>query len=397
MTEQQLAERLKPVFEHLHHHPEISWEEKETTGYLADFLKKEGLKPKTFDHMTGLYVDIGPGEPEVGFRTDIDALWQEVDGQWRANHSCGHDAHMTVALGVVLLLKEMEAHLPGAVRILFQPAEEKGEGAKAFVKAGVVDNLEYLFGAHIRPHFELKDGTFAAAIRHGAVKLFKGNIHGTEAHGARPEQGVNAIEAAAAIVDGLKRIWIDPNRTGSIKMTQLHAGGQSSNIIPATATFSIDARAQDNETMEALTTGFKKVVESVETLYGADIDWETAAYVAAAEVDSSAREILKRAIIDVAGEENFAEDIVTPGGEDFHFYALFRPRLKTTMLGIGCGATPGLHHPHMTFNWERVPTAARIIARALVLALKAVRQLRVVAGNDAQGRAVTGDGRGDGR
>ena len=151
MTEQELAERLKPIFEHLHHHPEISWEEKETTGYLADFLKKEGLKPKTFDHMTGLYVDIGPGEPKVGFRTDIDALWQEVDGQWRANHSCGHDAHMTVALGAVLLLKEMEAHLPGAVRILFQPAEEKGEGAKAFAKAGVVDNLEYLFGATSAP------------------------------------------------------------------------------------------------------------------------------------------------------------------------------------------------------------------------------------------------------
>ena len=72
-------------------------------------------------------------------------------------------------------------------------------------------------------------------------------------------------------------------------MTQLHAGGQSSNIIPATATFSIDARAQDNETMEALTAGFEKVVESVKTLYGADIDWETAAYVAAAEVDSSAK------------------------------------------------------------------------------------------------------------
>lgn len=374
MTEQELAERLNPIFEHLHHNPEISWEEKETTAYLVDFLKREGLKPKTFDHMTGLYVDIGRDEPKVGFRTDIDALWQEVDGQWRANHSCGHDAHMTVALGAILILKEMEASLPGAVRILFQPAEEKAEGAKTFVKAGVVDNLQYLFGAHIRPHFELKDGTFSPAIRHGAVKLFKGKIHGKESHGARPEQGSNAIEAAAAIVDGLKRIWIDPNRSGSIKMTQLHAGGKSANIIPATATFSIDARAQDNETMETLTAGFERVVESVKTLYGANIDWKTAAHVAAAEVDDSAREIMKQAIIDVAGEENCAEDVITPGGEDFHFYAFSRPHLKTTMLGIGCGATPGLHHPHMTFNKERLPAAARIVARALVLAAKAIQQ-----------------------
>src|SRR5690606_2530451 len=316
MTEQQLAERLKPVFEHLHHHPEISWEEKETTGYLADFLKKECLKPKTFDHMTGLYVDIGPGEPKVGFRTDIDALWQEVDGKWQANHSCGHDAHMTVALGAIFLLKEIEPSLPGAVRILFQPAEEKGEGAKAFLKEGVVDPLQFLFGTHVRPLFELADGTYAPALHHGAVKHFTGKIRGTEAHGARPEQGVNAIEVAAAIVDGLKRIWIDPNSSGSIKMTRLHAGGASTNIIPANATFSIDARAQNNETMDALTQGFEKVVKAVQTLYGATIEYEVAAHIAAAQVDDTAREIMKQAIIDTVGEEHLADDVVTPGGED---------------------------------------------------------------------------------
>lgn len=374
MKKQQWTERLQAIFAHLHQNAEISWEEKETTAYLADFLKKEGLQPQTFPHMTGLYVDIGEGTPKVGFRTDIDALWQEVDGKFQANHSCGHDGHMTVALGVVLLLKELEPTLPGAVRILFQPAEEKAQGAKAFVEQGIVDSLQFLFGTHVRPLVELQDGTYAPALHHGAAKLFTGEIHGSDAHGARPEQGVNAIEAAAALIDALKRIWISPTESASIKMTQIQAGGTSTNIIPGSATFSIDARAQSNETMETLTAGFEKAVEAVSTLFGISIDYSVDAHIAAAQVDDTAKKIMKQAIMDVAGEANCVPEVVTPGGEDFHFYTYSKPGLQTTMLGLGCGVTPGLHHPKMTFNQERLPTGAQIITQALVLALQHIER-----------------------
>ncbi|WHX97969.1 M20 peptidase aminoacylase family protein [Neobacillus sp. DY30] len=374
MTDQQLAERLQQIFKHLHENPEVSWNEVKTTSYLANLLRQEGFEPHTFEHMTGLYVDIGKGTPKVGFRTDMDALWQEVDGQFHANHSCGHDGHMTMALGTIFLLKELAPTLPGAVRIIFQPAEEKAQGAKALMEQGVVDSLQFLFGTHVRPLVELQDGTYAPALHHGAAKLFTGTIHGVEAHGARPEQGVNAIEVAAALVDGLKRLWIRPSQSASIKMTQLQAGGTSTNIIPGTATFSIDARAQENETMEALTIGFEKVIEAVSLMYGAKIDYQVDAHIAAAQVNDTAKAIMKQAIIDVAGIENCTPEVVTPGGEDFHFYAYSNPQLQTTMLGLGCGVTPGLHHPQMTFNTDRLPTGAEIITRALVLALQQVER-----------------------
>ncbi|MGG3855762.1 amidohydrolase [Caldifermentibacillus hisashii] len=370
MLVQKLAERLQPIFNHLHENPEISWNEVETTKYIKSFLKSENLKPKTFENMTGLYVDIGKGTPRVGFRTDMDALWQEVDGKFQANHSCGHDGHMTVALGVVLLLKDLAPTLPGAVRIIFQPAEEKAQGAKAMVEQGVVDSLQFLYGAHVRPLVELKDGTFAPALHHGAAKLFSGKIQGVEAHGARPEAGKNAIEIASAIIDGLKRIWISPTEQASIKMTQLHAGGTATNIIPANATFSIDARAQTNATMEVLTSGFEKVITAVSMMYDVSIPYQVDAHVAAAQVDDTAKMILKEAIIDVIGEENCAQEVITPGGEDFHFYTFLKPQLKTTMLGIGCGVTPGLHHPNMVFNQDRLSTSSVIITRALVLTLE---------------------------
>ena len=119
MKEQQLAQRLDEVFNHLHKHAEISWQEVNTTAYIAQYLTEEGLIPHTFENMTGLYVDIGEGIPKVGFRTDIDALWQQVDGEFKANHSCGHDGHMTMAIGVALLLQAQKKKLPGAIRIIF--------------------------------------------------------------------------------------------------------------------------------------------------------------------------------------------------------------------------------------------------------------------------------------
>lgn len=363
-----LRARLQKEFDYLHKHPEISLQEVETTTYIAKLLRDEGLEPITFSDMTGLYVDIGEGQPKVGFRTDIDALWQEVDGKFQANHSCGHDGHMTMAIGVVLLLKDME--LPGAVRIIFQPAEEKACGAKAMLEKGVIDPLLYLFGTHVRPLVELQDGHHAPALYHGAAKLILGTITGVEAHGARPEQGINAIEVAAALIDALKRIWISPNESASIKMTQIQAGGTSTNIIPGAATFSIDARAQNNETMDRLTAGFYKAVEAVSTLYGAAIDTKVEAHIAAARVDPEAEEIMRQAIIATVGEAYCAPAVITPGGEDFHFYSYTKPQLKTTMLGLGCGVSPGLHHPQMTFNRERLPVGAQIITEAIKLAYK---------------------------
>lgn len=374
MTKSRLAVIMEQVYQHLKSNPEASWEEVETTAYIVNFLQKHGLKPKTFENMTGLYVDIGKGIPKVGFRTDIDALWQEVDGVFRANHSCGHDAHMTVTLGTILLLKEMETFLPGAVRIIFQPAEEKASGAKAIVKRGVINPLKYLFGAHVRPLIELEEGTFSPALHHGAAKLITGEIVGVEAHGSRPEQGVNAIEVASAIVEGMKRIWISPTESASIKMTKLEAGGSATNIIPANAKFSIDARAQKNDTMDVLTEGFEQVIQAVRIMYDAEINYQVEAHVAAAEVDDSARDIMKQAIIDVVGDKRCAEEVITPGGEDFHFYAYSRPQLKTTMLGIGCAVTPGLHHPKMKLNTKYLPVSASIIARALFLALEQVER-----------------------
>ena len=158
MTTQPLSSELQHIFNYLHANPEKSWHEFGTTQYIASYIKEMGLEPITFNDLTGLYVDIGSGSPVVGLRTDIDALWQEVDGVLQANHSCGHDGHMTMALGALKALQKKHQPEHGTIRVLFQPAEEKGAGALAFVEKGIVDTIDYLYGVHVRPVQELKNG-----------------------------------------------------------------------------------------------------------------------------------------------------------------------------------------------------------------------------------------------
>src|SRR5699024_2904878 len=200
-----------------------------------------------------------------------------------------------------------------------------------------------------------------------------------------------------ALVDGLKRIWISPTESASIKLTKLQAGGESSNIIPGNATIRRDARAQKNETMETLTAAFEKVVRAVSTMYDVTIDYTMEAHIVAAQVGDTSKNIMAQPSTDVCGNEKRAEAIVTPGGEDLHFYTYCKrelqptllafgcrsspgvhlhfytyskPELRATMLGLGSGVTPGLHHPEMTFNQSRLPTGVEIVTRAIILALK---------------------------
>lgn len=357
---------VEAVFQHLHANPEISWKEFLTTAYLKDFLIQEGFQVTTFDDSTGLVVTIGSGKPCVGLRTDMDALWQEVDGQFQANHSCGHDAHMTMALGTLLLLKKLGIPKEGTLKVLFQPAEEKGTGALSYIDKGLVDDIDYLYGVHLRPIQEIRNGFAAPAILHGAAKLISGKIHGIEAHGARPHLGVNAIEVGAQLVQAIQAIYLDPMMSYSAKLTKFQAGGESANIIPGNAEFSIDTRAQSNSAMNELITKVEHAISSVATLNNITIDFQIETEIAAAEVDDSAVELMKRAIIDTIGQNYYIPPIVTPGGEDFHFYTLKRPHIKATMLGLGCDLTPGLHHPNMTFNHESIITGIEILARTII-------------------------------
>lgn len=370
-----LIEELKPeilkVFQHLHENPEISWKEFQTTTYISEILEKNGLEVMRFDDIPGVIGtwsnDINGDNITIGVRADMDALFQEVNGTFRANHSCGHDAHMTIGLGVLLLLKKMKVVLPGTVKFIFQPAEEVGEGALKMLEKKVLEDVDFLYGVHLRPMQELKFGQASSGIIHGATTTLFGEVSGFDGHAAKPHLTVNAIEVITAIVEQMKGIRLDPLVPYSVKMTHVSAGSSTNaNIIPGSARFSLDLRAQTNEAMEKLIEKVDHIIDGVASLYQCNVSVEQKGRVYAAVVNLEAERLLAKAIEDTLGKEGLVGPIMTPGGEDFHFYTKERPAIKATMLGLGCDLTPGLHHPNMSFNHEALFTAIEILTKAVL-------------------------------
>ncbi|KAB7706622.1 amidohydrolase [Bacillus aerolatus] len=360
--------RLIDIFNHLHTHPEISWKETETTAYIAGLLKKEGLFVTTFDDCTGLIAEIGSGKPVIAIRADIDALWQEVDGTFQANHSCGHDAHMSIVIGAILQLKDQIQD--GTVRFIFQPAEETGSGALKMVEKGVVDDADYLFGIHLRPVEELPFGKMTPAVHHGAVAFLTGKIIGDDAHGARPHQGTNAIDIIAALNEQLKLIHFSPFEPYSVKMTHVEAGGQSLNIIPGSAKFGLDVRAQKNSVLLDMQKIIEEKINGLSRLFNVTIEMDWLDFTPGAEVNAEAEELLRQGILEYGGKDMLAGPLITSGSDDFHFYTIKRPNLKASMMGIGADLKPGLHHPKMTFDPRAIQIGADVLTRSVLNALK---------------------------
>ncbi|TDW04230.1 amidohydrolase [Bacillus badius] len=369
-----LQERVMDTFNHLHANPELSWEEVETTKYIKEKLEEAGCSVTVFDDCTGVIGDIGnfSGEaPVIAIRADMDALWQEVDGELKANHSCGHDAHMTMVLGALWSIKDRADILQKVgVRFIFQPAEEVGAGALKLIEKGAVDQVDYYYGIHLRPIQELLNGKAAPAILHGATGSLEFDIRGEDAHGARPHLTHNAVEIGTHIVNAIHTIHLDPNIAHSAKVTRFLAGERNTNIIPGSATLAVDLRAQTNELMEQLVSRIHEILQSTQSLFNVTINIAEENGVAAAEVHPEAQEIARQAIIRSIGEEQTTEPIVTPGGDDFHFYTIKKPHLKATMVGLGCGLQPGLHHPHMTFDREALFNGIHVLANIIELHAK---------------------------
>ncbi|AKG74857.1 amidohydrolase [Salinicoccus halodurans] len=364
-----IEEKMKQVFEHMHANPELSNEEVETTDYIYRFLKDEGFNPVKFKNITGLYCDVGnfdEGNTVIGVRADIDALYQEVDGVKQANHSCGHDAHTSMVIGTMLKIKGHEKLQSTGVRFIFQPAEEVGTGALSVAEEGVIENMDYFIGVHLRPEEEADNGFAAPSIEHGAAASIEFRIAGDDAHGARPHLNHNAIEVGTDIVNMLSKIHINPVVPSSVKMTKFIAGGKSLNIIPGIAECGIDLRAQTNEQMELLKERVFEILKYIEKFYDVKIEDVHHSGIVASESHQDAIDLIRKSIVDVLGEEKCIDPIVTSGGDDFHFYTVKYPGLKGAMLGLGCGLKPGLHHPHMTFDHSAMINGTDILYQAIL-------------------------------
>ena len=250
----------------LHEMPELALHEKRTSAYVAEKLKALGIEThENVGGSTGVVGIIRGTEPGPVFmlRADMDALPFVIDGKPCCIHACGHDGHTAMLLAAASRLKDKIKR--GTLKLLFQPAEETLQGAPVIIKAGVIDDVDYALGAHIRPIQDVPAGMLCAAVRHTASTTLTIVIKGRGAHASRPHLGINAIEAAALfIVHAKKRLpeLLAGNAAAgpASSSIDLVSGGAAENVVPASASVTIDFRYQGVESAQVQCDRIEKIL-----------------------------------------------------------------------------------------------------------------------------------------
>ena len=245
---QKMMQELEPEYikirRYLHQHPELSFQEENTTKFIKDELNKYGIEVygnKGFTGAVGVLHGAMPGKT-IALRADIDALpVKENTGLEFASvnegccHACGHDLHMTSLLAAARLLSKYRQHLHGTVKFFFQPAEEKLGGSETIINNGFLDDVDAVFGVHTWP--DVPGGSIG--IKYGPMMAgsdsFKITITAPGGHAAHPHKTPDPIAAAAYMITQLQTIVsreLNPLDSAVITVGKMTAG-TAANIIPS--------------------------------------------------------------------------------------------------------------------------------------------------------------------
>lgn len=269
-----------------HQHPELSLQEYRTAQRIEAELDRFGI-PHIRVGETGVLGTLrgtGAGAGTVVLRADIDALpIQETSEAPYCSltpgvmHACGHDLHTACLLGAAKLLSERRTEFGGEVRLVFQPAEEIGQGAKAFVEAGVLDGAERVFGIHAAPDLPIGTVGLKPGLNNAAVDHFRIRVRGKSAHVATPQLGIDALYIASQIVVGLQALvtrLTSPVEPVIIGVGKLNAG-TTYNALAEFAEMEGTTRTVSLASRERIREQIARTARNIAEIYGgtAELQW----------------------------------------------------------------------------------------------------------------------------
>lgn len=346
---------------HLHQYPEISFEEQETTKYLAGELDKLGI-PYVInpEKNTGIVAWIeGPKKGKtIMLRADIDALTvDEQTGYDFASkhdgkmHACGHDAHMAILLGAAKMLKTLQDKIQGKVFLVFQPAEESGEGAKYMKQFGTwFEETDSVFGAHIWIDLPVGKISVEAGERMAAALEIGIDIEGQGGHGAQPHLTVDATVVASAIVMNLQTIvscHFSPLDSVVLTIGKMTSGTRY-NVISGAARLEGTARYFKHAIGDDLKKTMTHMVNETAAAYGAKAKVTFRQMVPPTINDPASSELAHRVGAELVGEDNVVLMEKTMAGEDFAYYLEEKPGCFA-FFGIANPEIDAVHSHHSNF------------------------------------------------
>jgi len=366
-----LVEKLIPLRHELHQQPEISGEEENTARRIHDFLantKPDNIYTQVGGHGLIVSYDSGVEGPHVMFRAELDALRIEELNElpYRSQiaergHLCGHDGHMSILAGLGLYLGSNKP-TKGKVSLLYQPAEETGEGGLAVTKSAIWKQIkpDYLFALHNLPGFPkgqvlMKPDIFAAASQGLTARL-----KGSTAHAARPEQAKSPALALSQIIQDLHHFRESSHTYQDfVLLTVVHAllGTPSFGITPGLAELRVTLRSFRNEDMSTLQAWTEQVIQRYAKASELKYKFEYSEVFPATVNHPEAYEILQNVVnhLDLPTRE-----LETPfrWSEDFGYYS---EDCKSCFFGLGSGEDrPDLHHENYDFPDEIIERGLQV-------------------------------------
>jgi amidohydrolase len=364
-----------------HMHPELQFQEVRTSRVVAERLRKLGLADiKTGVAQTGVTALIQGGKPGpvVALRADMDALPidesnYKVPYQSKnpgVKHACGHDAHTTMLLGVAEVLQSLRADLPGTVKLVFQPAEEGGGGAEKMIADGALENPKpvAIFGQHVWPQTALGKLHYAPGPFMASADTLTIRIRGKNAHGARPEEGIDAIVVAAQCISALQSIRSRRISTSEPMVLTLGKieGGTAHNIIASEVTIKGTLRTLNSSVRDQAFTMMHQTLKGVTEGFSSSYELESSGtgltYNEPALVEKTIPTFTR-----VLGEDNVVRIVPQMVAEDFSAYQKRIPgffyflgiRNESKSLGIH-----PVHTPEFDIDEDALPIGVRVMASA---------------------------------
>lgn len=379
-----IRESIIEIVHTIHRDPELSHKEFKTTKLIADALEKMGIElpekqPNT--GVIGLLRGKNPG-PTIAIRADIDALPIDESHEHAVRsenenvmHACGHDFHTSSLLGAAMALSRIRDTLSGNILFVFQPAEEKGDGAGEVISTGIFEEYppKAFFSLHVKP--DIPEGKIG--IRKGpimaAMCTYKIRIIGKGGHGATPHLATDPIIAAAHVVDALQCIrsrWTDPAQPFTLSICSIH-GGSACNIIPDDVYMEGTYRYAADFYKDAVKEQMVGICKSVAKAHGCTAECEFIKEAPPLVNDDKLAKIAYEASADMFGEENLLVQDFWMASEDYSYYRDIAP-IFMYHVGVGKadGSSASLHNPGFFAPDGTAPFCAELLAGTAVAALE---------------------------
>ena len=366
---------------HLHQYPELGFQEFQTAKFVAERLQALGVEDIrtgiATTGVTGLIRGTAPGPDKVVLlRSDMDALpiEEENEVEYRSRvpgtmHACGHDAHTAMLLAVARLLTERRDRFSGTVKLMFQPAEEGGGGARVMIEEGILNDppVDAAFALHVAQ--EEPVGTIS--VRPGpimaAADRFTIHITGRGGHGAQPHLTIDPIAVGSQIVLALQTIVsreVDPNEPAVVTVGAFRAG-EALNVIPDTAELRGTVRSFVPAIREQLASRVQEIARGVGAAMRASVEVDYRYGYPVTINEPGMTELVREVATGVVGADNVLEAPRHMGAEDFS-YVLEKVPGCFFFLGTRNpekGKIWGHHHPRFDIDEDAMAIGIETLAR----------------------------------